>query len=96
MGRDHSIECEVCGQLRGGINDYVCKCDRNGAISRWETYLRFETLAANLATAGGLAKSFWLGREYVDYVTDLFEGHADDQSDPWHPGCNRPAPGWEE
>lgn len=26
-GRDHSYECETCGELRGGINDALCACD---------------------------------------------------------------------
>jgi hypothetical protein len=25
--RDHSIECEVCGYRKGGLNDYKCRCD---------------------------------------------------------------------
>jgi hypothetical protein len=27
MGRDHSIECEHCGKMRGGLNDLMCDCD---------------------------------------------------------------------
>jgi hypothetical protein len=27
MGDDRSAPCEVCGEPRGGINDFVCRCD---------------------------------------------------------------------
>lgn len=33
-GRDHSEECEVCGDERGGINDSPCSCDAAAKISQ--------------------------------------------------------------
>jgi hypothetical protein len=28
MGRDHSYECDACGEWRGGFDDEMCACDR--------------------------------------------------------------------
>lgn len=29
--RDHSVECEKCGLMRGGLNDLKCDCDSESA-----------------------------------------------------------------
>jgi hypothetical protein len=29
-GRDHSVECDDCGAMKGGINDLKCSCDTTG------------------------------------------------------------------
>jgi hypothetical protein len=51
---------------------------------------RLRTLAANLATAGALCHSHWLGNASV-------WGHdCEDSEEAWFPNCDgKPAPGWD-
>lgn len=76
-GRDHSWECEVCGQYRGGLNDLECSC----------TYVDWRgwNLATNLAIAAGLCRAYRLG------ARSEFGG-SPDSDNPWRHGCGRPAP----
>lgn len=33
--RDHSVECEKCGIMRGGLNDLKCDCEPGTVIPAW-------------------------------------------------------------
>jgi hypothetical protein len=83
-GRDHSYQCDDCGQYRGGLNDITCDCDERPDMVHAMLY----RLASNLATAAGLQLAFQLGD---DSVPD-WSGPVGDE---WRPGCSRAAPGWE-
>ena len=82
MGRDHSYECEVCGFMRGGLNDLTCACE--------QPYVALvhglATLAHNLATASGLCRAFNLG----DAARSGWHSLSDEQQ--WTPGCGWSAP----
>lgn len=72
-GRDHSTECETCGQFRGGLNDLRCDCD---PVALPEALLfaltndgeelldRMRTLASNLAIAAFGAAMFKAGDNF--------------------------------
>ncbi len=80
-GRDHSVECEVCGFQRGGLNDLKCYCDDNP----W--YLAFMGLADNLCA--GLREALIAERAF----TLGFElGNPSFPRATWEAGCGRPAP----
>lgn len=89
--RDHSIECEVCGEYRGGLNDLTCDCDGGvdvaavmAVAARLEVEHAFDNLASNLAVAGALCESWRLGFDARMHVMM--------DCDEWRPGCRRSAP----
>jgi hypothetical protein len=104
-GRDHSYECETCGEYRGGLNDLRCDCDPCEVCG--ETSVRgrpclcgrralvrihLVCLARNLRDAAGLCEAFYLGqgdRLLQDCPCSACIATV------WRPGCNRPASGWE-
>lgn len=65
MGRDHTIECKICGVWYGGFDDSPCNCD-------------FSTLATNLETAASLAAIYRLGytKGYSD--SELLKAFCED------------------
>jgi hypothetical protein len=94
MGRDHSIECEVCGCERGGLNDVLCDCFIDEDLDRMMAGERLDRLSANLRTAGALCASYEIALDPCDriYYEQAISG-IDDWQEHWHPGCQRPAPG---
>ena len=85
--RDHSYECEVCGEDRGGLNDLSCACDREEA-QPYEMAMHLNCLAANLTVAAGLCLAHKFGDEYARDVYWTGGKYA------FKPGCGHPAPGW--
>lgn len=69
-------DCNFHDVLRRCIND---RCPLHRAL---------RLLAANLATAAGLAEAFELGNLHARDVYWHGGKHA------WRPGCGRPAQGW--
>ena len=54
---------------------------------------RLDTLAHNLAMAGGLCRAYDIGMERMSMIW------CRDEIDPvrdWRPGCGRTAPGWRD
>lgn len=92
MGRDHSVECDVCGYARGGMNDLMCDCDIDADLERMQAAERLRTLAHNLAIAAGLCAAHRLGRIEMQSWHDQWGGS--DPRSAWRPGCGRSAPGW--
>ena len=90
--RDHSIECDVCGLGRGGMNDLRCDCDDPHArllldamIMEAESMERLDALASNLAIAAALCRAY----DGTHRNTRAWE-HGDEVL--WRPGCGTPAP----
>lgn len=92
-GRDHSIECEVCGLGSGGLNDLKCDCeplDPHAAflleVLAYEADCRerLDTLASNLAVGAALCRAYYNGLYGGEN-----RGYYDDA--PWRPGCGRMA-----
>lgn len=92
--RDHSIECEACGYMRGGINDAPCNCDIDDqcqSFSLMGLQYRLGMLSHNLTIAGALCRAFQLGGVYhvERYIADWNGGGW---TYPFSPGCGRSAP----
>jgi hypothetical protein len=104
--RDHSIECETCGVMRGGLNDLECECEDN----RWrerpyviemqrrqallDLGIHLANLAACLREAAGLEVAFSLGYEQREHER-LYSDHGYRKEQDWRPGCGRALAGWE-
>jgi hypothetical protein len=61
--RDHSIECEVCGYRRGGLNDYKCQCDLPSEISP-PVYSGFATATQADAARALIDALIYPGRDF--------------------------------
>lgn len=98
--RDHSIECETCGYMRGGLNDLRCDCEPCDICGEIWTVdmpcmcgrtsvaaIHLYTLAHNLAVAGGLCRSFELGKSDAEEYWGITCGEQR-----WSPGCGKQAP----
>lgn len=66
MGRDHSIECDVCHFLRGGFDDLPCACD----MVDYNRSAALTTLAANLHAAALLCDHYERVRTNVMHWMD--------------------------
>jgi hypothetical protein len=80
------VDCRWCKGTGQGRQRSVCSfCDGVGGREVFESALA--TLALNLAIAGALCESFYLGKVFTHHaMLDLGEPMA------WHPCCGRSAP----
>ena len=97
-GRDHSIECDLCGSFYGGLDGPdECWCRVHVELSEAFVFAmtetgeellgRMATLAGNLRIAAGLCRAFELGSEYRMRAMIGLPASED-----WKPGCGRSAP----
>lgn len=82
--RDHSVECEACGELRGGMNDLQCDCDNP------MDWVRVEAMAARAYTSAALDN---LGRQLTIAagLTRAWNNGVDECAG-WSPGCREEMP----
>ncbi|KKL81735.1 hypothetical protein LCGC14_1991820 [marine sediment metagenome] len=54
-GRDHSVECDTCGEWRGGFNDMKCLCSEHLSASS-DTFAGLREPVGDVPDDGAIAE----------------------------------------